>query len=82
MYEDENDNYNYEDDIYATIAFSWNDTKRELSIDDRKGSFPGMLDVRQFNIVLVNKDRGTGIEITKNFDKVLQYQGKRKIVQF
>jgi alpha-D-xyloside xylohydrolase len=32
LYEDENDNYNYEKGVYATIAFHWDDAKRQLTI--------------------------------------------------
>ena len=81
LYEDENDNYDYEKGVYATIAFHWDDAKRQLTIDDRKGSFPGMLKERTFNIVLVGKDHGTGVGITDNPDKTVRYQGDRQIIQ-
>ena len=51
LYEDEGDNYNYEKGQYATITFHWNDKARTLTIDERKGSFPGMLTQRQFTVV-------------------------------
>ena len=51
LYEDEGDNYNYEKGQYATIAFHWNDKTRTLTIDERKGNYPGMLTKRQFTIV-------------------------------
>jgi alpha-D-xyloside xylohydrolase len=82
LYEDENDNYNYEKGVHATIDFHWDDANRRLTIDDRKGSFPGMLKQRSFNIVIVGKDHGTGVEITDNPDKTLVYQGERQIVPF
>jgi alpha-D-xyloside xylohydrolase len=75
LYEDENDNYNYEQGAYSTITFHWNDTKRQLIIDERKGTFPGMLEKRYFHIVLVKRGHGTGVDITKNPDKVFFYQG-------
>ncbi len=43
LYEDENDNYNYEKGVFSTITFSWDDAKKILTINDRKGTFPGML---------------------------------------
>ena len=52
LYEDEGDNYNYEKGVYSTIAFSWNDKARTLTIGERKGQFPGMLTKRQFTVVL------------------------------
>jgi alpha-D-xyloside xylohydrolase len=81
LYEDENDNYNYEKGVHATIAFHWDDANRRLTIDDQKGSFPGMLKERSFNLVIVGKDHGTGVETTGNPDKVILYQGDRQIIQ-
>jgi alpha-D-xyloside xylohydrolase len=81
LYEDENDNYNYEKGVYSTITFHWDDAKRQLVIDDRIGSFPGMLKQRSFNIVIVGKDHGTGVETTANPDKTVVYEGERQIVQ-
>jgi len=52
LYEDEGDSYNYEKGIYTTITFSWNDKSRTLTIGKRKGDYPGMLQSRQFTIVL------------------------------
>ena len=75
LYEDENDNYNYEKGIYSTIDFSWNDKKRTLIISDRKGEFPGMLKKRNFKIVLVEEDHGNGIDICPEPDKTVEYNG-------
>ena len=52
LYEDEGDNYNYEKGVYSTIAFSWNNKARTLTIGERKGQYPGMLTKRQFTVVL------------------------------
>ena len=52
LYEDEGDNYNYEKGAYSTIAFQWNDRTRTLTIADRQGSYPGILQSRQFTLVL------------------------------
>ena len=41
LYEDENDNYNYEKGVYATIPLHWDDKAQTLTIGDRKGQFPG-----------------------------------------
>ena len=73
LYEDENDNYNYEKGVYSTIAFTWNDAKKLLTINDCKGSFPGMLTTRKFNIVVIADG--------KNVAKVLTYSGKKVIVK-
>jgi len=72
LYEDENDNYNYEKGAYSTITFTWNDAKKVLTINDRKGSFSGMLTERKFKIVNVS----TG----KNVAEVV-YKGKKASIK-
>ena len=52
LYEDEGTNYNYEHGARSTISFHWNDRTRQLSIGQRQGSFPGMLQSRQFHITM------------------------------
>jgi len=80
LYEDENDNYNYEKGAYATIAFHWDDARRELAIDARQGKFPGMLKARTFQVVLVRKGQGAGLDVTQTPDKVIAYQGEGQVV--
>jgi alpha-D-xyloside xylohydrolase len=80
LYEDENDNYNYEKGVYSTIDFHWDDAKHELKIDARKGSFPGMLKTRTFKVVLVRKGVGTGVEVADKPDKVISYSGEATLV--
>ncbi len=82
LYEDENVNYNYEKGAYATIDFYWDDASRQLTIGDRKGEFPGMLRDRQIDLVIVQKDRGIGLEFTEKPDKIIQYNGKGQLIQF
>ena len=82
LYEDENDSYNYEKGIYSTITFTWNDAKETLTISDRKGSFPGMLTQRKFNIVRVGKNKANGMETVERFDQVVHYTGKKVEVKF
>jgi alpha-D-xyloside xylohydrolase len=80
LYEDENDNYNYKKGVFSTITFTWNDAKRTLTINDRKGSFPGMLTERKFNIVLVGKSKGNGMVRVDKPDKEIIYNGKKVVV--
>jgi len=76
LYEDENDNYNYEKGAYATIPIHWNDQARTLTIGDRQGTFPGMLLERTFRVAIVKPAHGTGIEPTSLPDQTLSYSGK------
>jgi alpha-D-xyloside xylohydrolase len=81
LYEDENDNYNYEKGVYSTITLTWDNAKKALTIGDRKGTFPGMLAERKFNIVLVAKNKGAGSEASSQFDKEVVYAGKKVVVK-
>ncbi|MBR4644128.1 MAG: DUF5110 domain-containing protein [Bacteroidaceae bacterium] len=51
LYEDEGDNYNYEKGVYATIPISWKERTHTLTIGERKGNYPGMLETRHFTII-------------------------------
>lgn len=81
LYEDENDNYNYEKGAYSTITFKWNDKTQALMIGKRRGSFNGMLKNRKFNIVIVTDGKQFRENPTTNFNKTLSYDGKEKIVK-
>ncbi|MDP4286009.1 MAG: glycoside hydrolase family 31 protein [Bacteroidota bacterium] len=81
LYEDENDNYNYEKGIYATIQFNWNEKDQTLTIGKREGEFPGMLAKRTFRIVWVSKGHGVGMEPEEKCDKIVRYSGERIIVR-
>ena len=66
LYEDEGDNYSYEKGAYSVIQFSWNDKTHTLTIGDRQGSYPGMLQNRRFAVVLPDGRQ-----------QVVEYEGKK-----
>jgi len=80
FYEDENDNYNYEKGVHATIPLRWDEANHALTIGDRKGEFPGMLASRTFRVVFVGENHGVGIAPSDSPDKVVQYFGKQVTV--
>jgi alpha-D-xyloside xylohydrolase len=77
LYEDENDNYNYEKGVHAIIPMHWDGDKSALTIGDRKGDFPGMLKQRTFHVVFVHQDHGVGVGPTDEPDKIVQYSGTK-----
>ena len=81
LYEDENDNYNYEKGACSTITFTWDDRKRTLTIGDCAGSFPGMIKERTFNIIVVSENKGKGTIIVDKPDRVVTYSGKKLTVK-
>lgn len=81
LYEDENDNYNYEKGLYSTITFKWDDASKTLLISDRNGNFPGMLKSRKLQLVIVDNVSGAGDSYSKN-TKTVSYSGKAKSIKF
>jgi alpha-D-xyloside xylohydrolase len=80
LYEDENNNYNYEKGIYSTIDMVWNDKAQTLTISKRKGTFPGMLSKRVFSVVRVDKSNGIGIAPAGKI-RAVNYSGERIAVK-
>ncbi len=81
LYEDENDNYNYEQGKYTLIKFLWDDNQKTLTINDRFGNFNGMPKEHVFNVVIVNNGKGIGIDNSEKMDKKLIYKGEKMIVK-
>lgn len=81
LYEDENDNYNYEKGAYSTIKFQWDDATQTLTIGNQNGNFPGMLKSRKFNVIIVDKTNGIGDATTKA-KQIVSYNGKSKNIKF
>jgi len=77
IYEDENDGYDYEKGVHATIPLHWDDAAHTLTIAERKGQFPGMLQERTFRVVLVKENHGVGVNAADEADKVVQYSGNQ-----
>ena len=56
LYEDENDNYNYEKGASSLIKFKWDEASKKLTIAQREGTFEGMLKNRNFKIVFISSE--------------------------
>ncbi len=74
LYEDENDNYNYEKGVFSTTNFNWNDKTQTITIGERKGEFPGMLQTRKFKINLISKT-------ILGSEKVVTYAGEKLTIK-
>lgn len=80
LYEDGNDNYDYEKGLHSLITFKWNDTKKRLTIGVRQGAYPGMLKTHTFNVVLVRENSGIGVETSTAPDKTIRYSGRETVI--
>jgi alpha-D-xyloside xylohydrolase len=81
LYEDENLNYNYEKNAFATIAFTYSEATKTLTIEDRKGSFSGMLKKRTFYIKLINKEQPAALDFDEKSGFKITYTGKKQVVK-
>ena len=75
LYEDENDNYNYEKGAFSTILFKWNEKSQTLTISERKGAFTGMLPMRNFNIIVLSS-------LNNEMTKSVSYKGEKSTYGF
>lgn len=76
LYEDENVNYGYEAGRCAKIKITYDEAKKTLTIGDREGSFPGMLQERTFTVVTVNASKAQGYDPEASGIEV-KYNGKK-----
>ena len=76
LYEDENDNYNYENGKYTEIPFTWDEATQSLTIGARKGNFDGMLETRTFNICKVSTRMGKGDAHETRYHATVEYTGE------
>ncbi|MBN1129383.1 MAG: glycoside hydrolase family 31 protein [Chitinispirillaceae bacterium] len=80
LYEDEGDGYAYEQGVYATIPFLWDEASSNLTMGPTAGEFTGMLTSRTFNVVWVSENHGAGGEVTTAIDKAITYNGGRLVL--
>jgi alpha-D-xyloside xylohydrolase len=76
LYEDENDGYAYEKGTFATIPIGWDEAAKTLTIGERSGRFPGMLESRNFRVVVVDDGQGAGINASEHVNRTVSYDGR------
>ncbi|MBQ1857746.1 MAG: DUF5110 domain-containing protein, partial [Bacteroidales bacterium] len=81
LYEDDGLTYGYERGECSEITFFWTDAERELIIGERDGSYPGMLESRRFNVILVDPEHPVGYDGPQaHKGQLVDYNGKAIIV--
>ena len=79
LHEDTGNGYGYERGEKTAIRFDWQDDSSTLSIAAREGAFPGMLQQREFHVVLVGEAHGAGAAKSMP-DQILKYDGTAQSV--
>jgi len=77
LYEDGEVNYNYEKGSYSTIPFNYDESAQTLTIGKRKGSFPGMLKRRTFNVVWITPNDPRKLNLDRSADQTVTYAGTK-----
>jgi len=80
LYEDEGDNYNYENGQFTTLHIAWNDSKRQLTLDDRQGSYPGLQKSRAFRVVVADGRPFDPLALEAEQTCEIVYDGRRMVV--
>lgn len=77
LYEDEGTNYNYEKGAFSVIPIEYSEQEKTITIGERNGSFPGMLQQRKFRIRVIAPGAAKEFDADGNYDKEVMYQGKK-----
>jgi alpha-D-xyloside xylohydrolase len=81
LYEDEGTNYNYEKGAFSIIPIKFSEATKTITIEDRKGSFNGMLQKRTFRINLITAKQPRGLDLEVSSDKEVLYDGKKTAIK-
>ncbi len=76
LYEDEGTNYNYEKGAYSIIPINYTEKTGTITIEKRKGAFPGMLNKRVFRINIISPNNAKPLQFDSS-DKIVVYDGKK-----
>jgi alpha-D-xyloside xylohydrolase len=76
IYEDTGDGYEYEKGQHSVIPIRWDDRSSVLTIGSRQGSFSGMIEHREFRVVLVSSGHGIGSDVTSSVNADISYKGE------
>ena len=76
LYCDEGDYYSYENGEFATVRIVWTEALQRLTLQERRGTYPGMESEISFKVTLFSKDGSPeGADI-------LHYNGQAKSLVF
>ena len=81
LYEDELDGYGYQQGACSEIPFTWDEATQTLTIGQRQGEFPGMLQQRTFRIVRASSLKGVGDQSSAIIDRTIVYDGTQVSVK-
>jgi alpha-D-xyloside xylohydrolase len=81
LYEDEGTNYNYEKGSFSIIPIKYSEATKTVTLDDRKGSFNGMLQKRVFRINIFSSNKPKNLDFGRKVDKQVVYEGRKILIR-
>ncbi len=81
LYEDNGTDYAYEHGERASITIHWDERAQTLTLGQREGSFPGMLETRTFLVSWVRTGHAIGAEPESAPDATIVYSGRPVTIQ-
>ena len=81
LYDDAGDDFTYEANNFATTKITFDNTKKTLTFDDRKGAYYNKGKVQTFKIVLIDQNNKSTLNDTK-LNKEVIYNGDAMTIKF
>jgi len=81
LYEDEGTNCNYEKGASTVIPIKYTEATKTITVDDRKGSFDGMLSKRILRINIISSKQAKSLDFDTACDKEITYNGKKLMIK-
>lgn len=81
IYQDENDNYNYEKGLFITFTISWDNKTNVLSFNQQKGNYPGSPAIKKINVVVIKENQPLSEQPVAQPDNAIEYNGKEVSVK-
>ncbi|MBR1569237.1 MAG: glycoside hydrolase family 31 protein [Bacteroidales bacterium] len=76
LYEDDGLTYAYEKGACSSIGLHWDDASRTLTVGERQGSFPGMLQERTFRVVVADSAHPFAYDPDAAGSVTIRYDGR------
>ncbi|MBB1086972.1 DUF5110 domain-containing protein [Lysobacter sp. SG-8] len=80
IYEDDGRDYGYERGEHSRIPLSWNEATGELTLGERVGSWPGMVESREVRVRWIDGPRVDAGALEPAADATVRYEGKAIVV--
>jgi alpha-D-xyloside xylohydrolase len=82
LYEDDGLTNAYEKNEFSRIPLHWSESTQTVTLSKRTGQFPGMLQSRTINVILIGPNKPVPYSPESRPDKTVAYVGERVEIKF